>query len=366
MAAALATISGSEFCPSLFSAFVQWVDRGEQTTKTYLNHLKQFFAWTRYKEILSPIREDVAAFRDWLLSEHEAIQYDSEAGWIYRKDKAGRVLLLTCTPNTAAQYLRSVKQFFKWTGSSGLYPDIAANIRPPKVAHSIHRRDALTVEEVLDVETSIKEKAQARIEAAETSAKDREGRTQRKTEQGARLLAMYELAVTCGLRTIELSRANVKDFEQKNGQYFLWIHGKGHTEADEKKPLAPEVAEAVKEYLTARGGRLPGNAPLFIGTGNRNGGRRLEARTISSMLKAALRECGIDSPRITAHSLRHTAGTALFQITNNLYAVQKYMRHRDPATTEIYLHNETEKQEADFASRLYALYHGRSEQACSN
>lgn len=346
------------FSPSLFSSFVEWIDRGEQTTKTYLNHLRQFFAWTRYREIIEPIREDIAAFRDWLLGEHEAIQYDRESGWKYRRDDAGRVILLTCTPNTAAQYLRSVKQFFKWTGTAGLYPDIAANVRPPKVTHGIHRRDALTASEVLTVESSIKELSRAKIATAETARKDREGRTQRQTEQGARLLALYELAVTAGLRTIELSRANVKDFEEKNGQAFLYIHGKGHSEADERKPLAPEVAEAVKEYLRTRGGRLAGNTPLFVATGNRHGGRRLEARTISGLLKDALRASGINSPRITAHSLRHTAGTALFQITNNLYAVQKYMRHSNPATTEIYLHNKNEAQEADFAAKLYALYHG--------
>lgn len=358
MAAELVTTGA--FQPSLFSAFIKWVDRGEQTTKTYLNHLKQFFAWTRYRAIIEPIREDIAAFRDWLLGEHEAIQLDESAadGWRYRRDDAGRVLIITCTPNTTAQYLRSVKQFFKWTGTSGLYPDIAANIRPPKVARNIHKRDALTTAEVLQVEEGIKKNARSSLLLAEAAPKDRAGRIERKTEQGARLLAMYELAVTAGLRTIELARANVKDFEEKNGRYFLWIHGKGHSEADTRKPLAPEVAEAVKEYLITRGGKLPGSAPLFVATGNRHGGRRMEARTIGSMIKAALRASGINSPRITAHSLRHTAGTALHELTGNLYSVQKYMRHMNPATTEIYLHNDTEQEEADLAARLYALYHG--------
>lgn len=359
-----AVMTVQPFTPTLFDAFVDWIDRGAQTAKTYLNHLRQFFAWTKYRAIIEPVREDIQAFRDWLLGEHEAIQLDESTatGWTYRRDRSGNILLLSCTPNTTAQYLRSVKQFFKWTGQAGLYPDIAANIRPPKVAHGIHRRDALTVSEVLTVENSIKETARNSVSAAAVERKDTEGRKQRKTEQGARLLALYELAVTVGLRTVELSRANVKDFEEKNGQAFLYIYGKGHSEADERKPLAPEVAEAVKEYLRIRGGRLPGTAPLFTATGNRNGGKRLKARTISTMLKAALRASGINSPRITAHSLRHTAGTALFQITGDLYAVQKYMRHSNPATTEIYLHGKTEAQEADFAARLYALYHGKETQ----
>ncbi len=49
------------------------------------------------------------------------------------------------------------------------------------------------------------------------------------------------------------------------------------------------------------------------------------------------------------------------EITGNLYITQKYMRHANPATTEIYLHNDTEKQEADTAQRLYNHYHGAAE-----
>ena len=34
------------------------------------------------------------------------------------------------------------------------------------------------------------------------------------------------------------------------------------------------------------------------------------------------------------------------------------MRHSNPATTEIYLHTDTEKAEAGIAAQLYSLYHG--------
>ena len=36
------------------------------------------------------------------------------------------------------------------------------------------------------------------------------------------------------------------------------------------------------------------------------------------------------------------------------------MRHSNPVTTEIYLHNDTEKAEAGIARQLYDLYHGRT------
>ena len=36
------------------------------------------------------------------------------------------------------------------------------------------------------------------------------------------------------------------------------------------------------------------------------------------------------------------------------------MRHANPATTEIYLHNDTERAESETAERLYNLYHGNT------
>lgn len=46
------------------------------------------------------------------------------------------------------------------------------------------------------------------------------------------------------------------------------------------------------------------------------------------------------------------------ELTGDLYQTQQYMRHANPATTEIYLHIDTEKKEADIAQRLYNKYHG--------
>lgn len=354
------TVQAQEITTTLFNDFVSWIDRSEKTTRSYLTNLRQFMAWLKYEAIRSPQRQDIISYREWLITEHEAISYAPETvtGWTYRTDGAGNPIKMNCKPNTVAQYLRSVCQFFKWTAANNLYPDIAANIHAPKVKHDIHRKDALTVEEVLQIENSITELAQERTQAAQEAQKDTAGRMQRSTEQGKRLYALYLLATNAGLRTIELSRANVRDLETKGGQTFLYIWGKGHTEPDQKKPLAPEVAAAIRDYLQARTDHPTGSSPLFVSTGNRSGGKRIAATTISTMLKRAMQAAGFDSERLTAHSLRHTAGTAIQELTGDLYATQLYMRHANPATTELYLHTETEKTEAGIAQRLYNAYHG--------
>ena len=350
-------IQKQDLTPSLFDSFIKWIDRGEKTTRTYIVNLRQFIAWLRYSAITRPERQDIISYRQYLCTEHEAIQLDG-LSWKYRTDKSGNPVKVICKPNTIKQYLQSVCQFFKWTAAEGLYPNIAENIHAPKVKHDTHRKEALTAAEVQTIENSITRKTAESLNEAEQAQKDTEGRMQRATEKGKRLYAMYLLTVTAGLRTIEISRANIKDLEEKGGCTYLYIWGKGHTEADTKKALAPEVAAAIKDYLKSRTDRPTGASPLFVATGNRSKGKRIAATTISTMLKGAMKEAGFNSERLTAHSLRHTAGTNAMQLTGDLYTTQQYMRHSSPATTEIYLHIDTEQKEAEIAQRLYNHYHG--------
>lgn len=360
--ATTATLTAQEFSPVMFTDFVAWIDRGEKTTRTYLTNLKQFAAWLRFAGIQQPTRADIISYRDYLTTEHDAIKLvtGTPAGWSYRTDSSGNPIKVNCKPNTVAQYLRVVRQFFSWTAANGLYPDIAANIHAPKLKRDTHRREYLKPGEVKAIEDSITAKAQEHTAAAAVATKDTRGRIERSTEQGKRLLAMYELAVTVGLRTVELSRANVKDYEKKGGRAWLYIWGKGHAEPDQKKPIPQEVAAAIDDYLSYRHSKA-GNSPLFTATGNRSGGKRLAPTTISKMLKSAMKEAGYNSDKLTAHSLRHSAAMGVLEVSRgNLFTVQKYMRHSNPATTEIYLHEtaQQDEQQAEISQELYSLYHG--------
>lgn len=345
----------------LFRDFVQWLDRGEGTTRTYITNLRQFAAWLRYTACTRPTRQDVIAYREWLLKEHPAIRLNEACpnGWSNRVDRHGRLVMVRCRPATAAQYIRSVKQFFQWTAANGLYPNIADHVTIPKVSANDFRKDALTPEQVLTVEDSILKQAEERTSAASEKKKDTAGRIQRSTEQGKRLFAMYLLAVNAGLRTCELSRANVQDLEIKDGQAWLYVWGKGHSEADQKKPIASEVAQALQDYLSSRADFPTRDSPLFVSTGNRSGGKRIAPTTISTMLKRALQAAGFDSVRLTAHSLRHSAGTAAMEATDdNIYLTQTYLRHSDPRITEKYTHRQQDQMQAVIAQRIYDLYHG--------
>ena len=349
--------------PTLFNEFIRYLDRSPATTRTYIINFRQFVAWLAFSGITAPTRDDIINYRDYLLKEHDAIKIDPATlyGWTYRTDKSGNRQRISCKPATVKQYLQVVKQFFTWTAAAGYYPNIAANIHAPKIRQDAHKKDALTAADVLAIENSINSTAEAKATAAANNQKDTAGRICRATEQGKRLQALYLLAVNAGLRTIELHRANVKDIEKTGGHAYIYIHGKGHTEADYKKPLALPVYDALQDYINSRADDPTASSPLFVATGNRSGGKRLAVTTISTMLKNAMRTAGYNSERITAHSLRHTAGTAAQELTGNIYLTQKYMRHASPKTTEIYLHNDTLRQEADIAEQLYKLYHSNTD-----
>lgn len=357
-------MQAASFEISYINSFVAWLDRGDRTAHSYIVNLRQFIAWLKYEQIDNPCRQDLINYRTWLTTEHDAISLDldSAAGYRYRTDKAGHRIRVICKPNTIAQYLRIVRQFFTWADANNLYPNIAANIHAPKINSQIHRKEALTPMQVLKIEQSIAQTAAISLQQAKSSNKDEAGRVQRATEQSKRLYAIYLLAVNAGLRTVEISRANIKDFKTIDGQSWLYIWGKGHSEPDQRKPLAHNVALAIKDYLKSRTDHKTSLSPLFVSTGNRSHGKRIAPTTISTMLKRAMIDAGFDSDTITAHSLRHTAGTNVLQLTgDNIYLTQQYMRHKSPTTTEIYIHNNTEQQEANIAEQLYNRYHGSTQ-----
>lgn len=348
-----------EITAELFSDFVSFIDRSERTTRTHITNLRQFMAWLKYAAITRPARQDIISYREYLTNEHDAISFAPEtpSGWIYRTNADGNPVKVTCKATTVKGYLQSVKQFFKWTASNGYYPNIAENVHTPKITQD-HKKDSLTAADVLTIEKSISANAEAKAETASKAKKDTAGRLSRATEQGKRLYAMYLLAVNAGLRTVEISRLNIKDVEAVGGKAFIYVWGKGHAEPDQKKPIAPEVKTAIDDYLQIRSDSKTGGSPLFVATGNRSGGKRLAPTTISTMLKRAMQTAGYDSDRITAHSLRHTTAANVMELTdNNIYKAQHYLRHQSPHTTEIYLSNDTEKQDADIAQKLFNHYH---------
>lgn len=287
---------------TLLKRFLEYLDASEKTVQTYTRALRQFFKFLYENNITQPQRSDVLAFRDNL------------------KDKGRK-------PTTIKSYIVAVRLFFQWTNQEGLYPNIAEKIKGAKLDQA-HKKDYLTVDQIKDVLNNI-----------DTS-----------TLTGARDYAIIVLMVTGGLRTIEVSRADMDDMRNVGNSPALYIQGKGRDEKTEYVKLPLQVFKAIGRYREMLGKQYD---VLFVSTSNNNKGQRLTTRSISGIVKKRLKEAGYTSNRLTAHSLRHTAGTLNLMNGGTLEETQQLLRHSNINTTMIYLHhlerenNQSEKRIAD-------------------
>ena len=142
---------------------------------------------------------------------------------------------------------------------------------------------------------------------------------------------------TTGLRTISIIRANIEDIRTIGDDTALFYQGKGHEEKANLVKLAEPVEDAIREYLSARGEKN-GKAPLFCSMSNKNAGQRMTTRSISRIAKGSLIAAGLESDRLTAHSLRHTAATLALLNNAKPEEVQQMLDHRNLNTTLIYSH----------------------------
>ena len=152
---------------------------------------------------------------------------------------------------------------------------------------------------------------------------------------------MIVLMMACGLRTIEVVRANVDDIDRKYGGDILYIQGKGHMERTNFVKLTAPVKAAIEDYLSERGDIEPdasGKKPLFCSVAHRNGGERMTTKSISRIVKDALTAAGLKRENVTAHSLRH--GTAIYNLMNGgtVEETQTLLRHKSSDTTRVYTH----------------------------
>lgn len=113
-------------------------------------------------------------------------------------------------------------------------------------------------------------------------------------------------------------------------------------------PLSDETYRAMVAYLEAEGHRT---GPLI-----RNRVRydpRVAPSTISELVHQAMADAGILRPGMTPHSCRHHMAHAVLARTQNVWSVQKALRHQSIRSTEIYLRGATTELRTVMAGRSY-------------
>ena len=274
----------------LFQQFIIFIDATPNTIRTYRGSLKQWFLYLRQNQIGHPDSETVRQYRQEL-------------------QNSGK------KPTTVKNYIIAVKRFFEWTEEAGFYPNIAKYVKSGHLSKNF-KKDYLTSSQAKKILDEI----------------------DRSTLKGKRDYAMLVTMLTMGLRTIEVTRANIEDIRTKGNTTVLYIQGKGHDEKDDLIRMPQHVESAIRDYLSVRQTKDL-SEPLFISTSNHNANGRMTTRSIRRIVKQAFIAAGFDSPRLTAHSTRHTAATLSLLNGATLQQTQELLRHRNIGTTEIYAHN---------------------------
>lgn len=275
-------------------------DASKDTLKTYTRQLQQFLGWCDRRQ-LNPVmivKDDIKKYRHWMIKQKE-----------YK-------------PATIALKLAVVRRFYQAALDKGMIRiNPAAGVKPPREkrdpAEKITFLEQVEVEALLDVIPN---------DGSLKSARDK---------------AMLAIMALEGPRTVELHRADISSLVRQGKNLGIRVEGKRSIRV---VPLTPDIADLLINYLhqrETRGETLKPTRPLFIATGNNSSGNRISRRGIRSVVDQYLELASLKHTTgrtISAHSLRHTAGTLALRSGAELRQVQDLLGHSDPRTTCIYTH----------------------------
>jgi len=292
----------------IIESFINSQDVKQSSKNLYRRTIKQFFSWVSQKDykFSELARPQIIEYKEDLLSQ-------------------GKSSL------TVGSYITSVRKFYEWAEANKLYPNIAKGIKTPKRKQQFKKQPLKP------------EQATALLNYYQDKDK--------------RDYAIINLLLRTGLRTIEVTRAQVGDLTLKGNHKVLLIQGKGRDEKDNFVILTEKAYKPINEYLETRS-RVKSTDPLFISNSNNSLGETLTTRTISKIAKDGLKAIGLNETTYTAHSLRHTTAVNILRAGGSLETVQFTLRHSNPATTQIYTAslNEERRLENSGEALLDSLY----------
>lgn len=285
-----AVVNSAPFNATTLADWIAFCDVKPATQATYNKAVENLFAYLKSNGVMNPAREDIVGYRKWLIG---------EGGY---KVSSARLYMTIC------------KKFFRWLASEGLYLNVADGVKLPETPDTDeHAHDSLTVEE-----------AQATLSSFEGTS-----------EKTLRDKCIMSLMIGAGLRSIEIVRLDIGDWEKRRNQWFLKLQGKGKSGKTQRIAISADLKKAIDDYLAVRPSGKKGSA-LFISTAARNKGERLQTQSVSRLAKRVFISVGIVSDRITCHSCRATFATLALAAGVPIRKVMKAMRHRSADTTEIY------------------------------
>lgn len=281
--------------------------RSYKTVLAYKGGVNSFIKWLELTGVDHPVPDDLYDYLDYLQKENRSVF-------------------------TQGLYMIALKKFFAYLAQPyqgkdlQAYPDIYAAAKPkvPRPERRKHYREMPSIEEVQRLRATCSGIGQAA---------QRDG-------------LMIDLALYCGLRVNEIANVKGEDMKRDGEVYELRVLRKGKYAKNNAVFVHGDLGSRLEAYAAA----YKRKDYIFGDTVHNGSSRpRLNAATVSSLIAERMKQAGIKRPTMTAHSLRHHAGTTFYQSTHDLYATQQFMGHSDSATTEIYMHVEDSYRKAKMA-----------------
>lgn len=296
------------------NAYIDNLDMKQVSIRSYAELMKRYLSYLRSHNIRYAKRADLIKYRESMWEEG-------------------------LKANTIQKQMVVIRAFYLWLkinyknfGFEEIYNhNIAEGIKGARIDRN-YKKEPLSLEQARNL-----------IEVAKRDAKN---------IYGIRNYAIILLMITTGMRTIEVVRARKQDLSRMDHHSILYIQGKGKDGSDTFVKLAIEVTDAINEYLHLRNDK---NKYIFV-SHEKNSLNQLTTSSLRTSLRRIMRKAGINNPKQTVHSLRHT--TAYFNLKSGgtLEATQQLLRHKNIETTLIYAHNINRiDDDSEFRIRDYIL-----------
>ncbi|MDR1100905.1 MAG: tyrosine recombinase XerC [Clostridiales bacterium] len=306
--------------PDILKKFVTDIDtikgRSKKTVDAYLSDLQTFF---RFIKVIKKICPEPVGFNstdsDESISALKKISIDDVTIDLIKQISLDDIYsFMTYTnrvrENKAASRARKsscLRVFFKF-----LYSKLKLiDMNPAELLESPKLGKTLPV--YLDLESS-----RTLLNVARVSDSDKRDYT------------ILTLLLNCGMRLSELVGINVQDISKEG---TITITGKGNKQR--VVYLNKACLSALNSYLPLRKALETNDNALFL---NKNH-KRLSGRGVENIVKKYLKLAGLDSTKYSAHKLRHTAATLMYQHGNvDVLALKEILGHEKLSTTQIYTH----------------------------
>ncbi len=191
------------------------------------------------------------------------------------------------------------------------------------------KAELLEVNPVAELESPKKAKALPKyltLEESKTLLSHVDGRN---SERDYCILTLF---LNCGMRVHELVGMDLADVDRHNS--LIRLRGKGNKER--VVYLNEACLEALDAYLPVRikpDGPMDVNA-LFVSERH----NRINAQTVKKLVEKHLAAASLSGRGFSAHKLRHTAATLMYQNGVDIRTLQEVLGHEQLDTTKIYTH----------------------------